>query len=37
MLLAAARLPLMPVMIAGLLYAQFRMIGSFNQQQASLA
>lgn len=33
MLLAAAGLPLMPVMIAGLLYAQFRAIASFNQQK----
>ena len=33
MLLAAAGLPLMPIMIAGLLYAQFRAIASFNQQK----
>ena len=36
MLLAAAGVPLMPVMIAGLLYAQFRVITSFNRQQASM-
>lgn len=36
MLLAAAGVPLMPVLIAGLLYAQFRVISSFNQQQASM-
>jgi alpha-1,2-mannosyltransferase len=35
MLLAAANVPLMPVMIAGLLYAQFRLITSLSRQQAS--
>lgn len=37
MLLAAAGLPLMPIMIAGLLCAQFRAIKSFNLQQAPIA
>ena len=36
MLLAAASVPLMPVMIAGLLWAQFRMITPLDRDQASI-